>query len=113
MDTVYHRIDSVVSTFGICTNMQVEYIDAASNKMISFVKNMHLSTKIIVYIHKKYRKESHMFINFGRFEDDKPLPPVYKVSQDKAKSLGISFTPLEVTLGDTIESLKEKGFLTV
>ncbi|KAE8038280.1 hypothetical protein FH972_010805 [Carpinus fangiana] len=48
-----------------------------------------------------------------KFEDDKPLLPVYKVSQDKAKSLGISFTPLEVTLGDTIESLKEKGFLTV
>jgi hypothetical protein len=54
-----------------------------------------------------------MFINFGRFEDDKPLLPEYKVSQDKAKSLGISFTPLEVTLGGTIESLKEMGLLTV
>jgi hypothetical protein len=61
----------------------------------------------------KISKKSHVLINFGRFEDDKPLLPVYKVSQDKAKSLGISFTPLEVTLGDTIESLKEKGFLTV
>jgi hypothetical protein len=94
--------------------MQVEYMDAASNKMINFVKNLHLSTKIIVYIHKKYRKELHMFINFGRFEDDKPLLSEYnKVSQDKGKSLGISFTPLEVTLGGTIESLKEMGLLTV
>ena len=60
------------------------------------------------------KKESHVYIYFfGRFENDKPLLPTHKISQDKAKSLGISFTPLEVTLGDTIESLKEKGFLTV
>jgi hypothetical protein len=77
--------------------------------MISLVKNLHLSTKDSSKISKKF----HVFIIFGRFEDDKPLVPVYKISQDKAKSLGISFTPLEVSIGDTIESLKEKGFLTV
>jgi hypothetical protein len=26
MDAVYHRIDSTLSTFGICTDMQVGYI---------------------------------------------------------------------------------------
>uniref|UniRef100_A0A2N9FS72 NAD-dependent epimerase/dehydratase domain-containing protein n=1 Tax=Fagus sylvatica TaxID=28930 RepID=A0A2N9FS72_FAGSY len=46
-------------------------------------------------------------------EDDKPLVPLYKVSQDKAKSLGINFIPLEVSLRDTVESFKENGFLTV
>ncbi|XP_024022046.1 cinnamoyl-CoA reductase 1-like [Morus notabilis] len=44
-------------------------------------------------------------------EDDKPLLPKYQVSKEKAKSLGINFTPLEVSLRDTVESFKEKGFL--
>ncbi|PON84839.1 hypothetical protein TorRG33x02_193910 [Trema orientale] len=45
-------------------------------------------------------------------EDDKPLQPKYRVSIEKAKSLGISFIPLEVSLRDTVESLKEKGLLS-
>jgi hypothetical protein len=36
--------------------------------------------------------------------------PGYQVSKEKAKSLGINFIPLEVTLKDTVESLKQKGF---
>ncbi|XP_019151122.1 PREDICTED: cinnamoyl-CoA reductase 1-like [Ipomoea nil] len=43
---------------------------------------------------------------------DLPIVPPFKVSQDKAKSLGINFTSLEVSLKDTIESLKEKNFLS-
>ncbi|KAL5543485.1 hypothetical protein UlMin_007269 [Ulmus minor] len=46
-------------------------------------------------------------------EGDGPPEPNYLVSKDKAKSLGLSFTPLEVSLRDTVESLKEKGFLIV
>ncbi|XP_050209186.1 phenylacetaldehyde reductase-like [Mercurialis annua] len=38
---------------------------------------------------------------------------VCNVSKDKAKTLGIDFIPLEVSLKDTIESLKEKGFLSI
>ncbi|XP_050209185.1 phenylacetaldehyde reductase-like [Mercurialis annua] len=38
---------------------------------------------------------------------------MYKVSKDKAKTLGIDFIPLEVSLKDTIESLKEKGYLSI
>ncbi|GMN53645.1 hypothetical protein TIFTF001_022786 [Ficus carica] len=44
-------------------------------------------------------------------EDEKPMLPKYQVSKEKAKSLGTNFTPLEITLRDTVESLKEKGFL--
>jgi hypothetical protein len=67
-----------------------------------------------VLIHQKIgrRVTFFCFCTFGRDEDDKPLRPLHKVSQDKAKSLGISFIPLEVSFRDTIESLKEKGFLT-
>ncbi|KAG6400632.1 hypothetical protein SASPL_137473 [Salvia splendens] len=42
--------------------------------------------------------------------DDKPLMPTYQVSKERAKSLGVEFTPLEETLKLTVESLKEKGF---
>ncbi|KAM1607823.1 hypothetical protein ACFXTH_028538 [Malus domestica] len=45
---------------------------------------------------------------FGNPSDSK-----YQVSKEKAKSLGINFLPLEASLKDTIESLKEKGFLNI
>ncbi|KAK4278655.1 hypothetical protein QN277_016475 [Acacia crassicarpa] len=43
--------------------------------------------------------------------DDKPFMPKYQVSKQKAITLGIEFTPLEVSLKETIESLKEKNFI--
>jgi len=48
-----------------------------------------------------------------RCADDKPSPLNYEVSKEKAKTLGLDFTPLEVSVKDTLESLKEKGFLNV
>ncbi|KAK9913028.1 hypothetical protein M0R45_036855 [Rubus argutus] len=53
-----------------------------------------------------------------RCEDNNPLvfpsdPSSQQVSKEKVKGLGINFLPLEVTLKDTVESLKEKGFLKI
>ncbi|CAA6662058.1 unnamed protein product [Spirodela intermedia] len=45
---------------------------------------------------------------FGRCVDDEPFVRTYHVSKEKAKSLGISYIPLDVSLKETIESLKEK-----
>ncbi|KAA8549771.1 hypothetical protein F0562_001211 [Nyssa sinensis] len=45
-------------------------------------------------------------------EDDKPFVPIYQVSKDKAKSLGIEFIPLEESIKETVESLKEKKFFS-
>ncbi|KAM7497151.1 hypothetical protein LguiA_021565 [Lonicera macranthoides] len=42
--------------------------------------------------------------------DDKPFVPKYQVSKEKAKSLGIDFIPLEESIKETVESLKEKKF---
>ena len=53
-----------------------------------------------------------MYFIYGRCEDDKPCAPTYRVSQEKAKSLGIHFTPLEVTLKDTVDSLKENNLIS-
>ncbi|XP_011032045.1 PREDICTED: cinnamoyl-CoA reductase 1-like [Populus euphratica] len=44
--------------------------------------------------------------------DDKPYVPIYQVSKEKAKSLGIEFIPLEASVKETVESLKEKGFVS-
>ncbi|KAL9424371.1 hypothetical protein AB3S75_036288 [Citrus x aurantiifolia] len=43
--------------------------------------------------------------------EDYKYEPTYHVSQERAKSLGINFMPWELSVKDTIESLKEKGFL--
>ncbi|KAF8041189.1 hypothetical protein BT93_B3194 [Corymbia citriodora subsp. variegata] len=43
--------------------------------------------------------------------DDKPFAPIYQVSKDKAKSLGLDYIPLEQSLKETVESLKEKGLV--
>ncbi|PON84837.1 NAD(P)-binding domain containing protein [Trema orientale] len=49
-----------------------------------------------------------------RTEDDRPLMPKFKLSDLKAKSLGINnFIPLEVSLRDTVESLREKGLFNI
>ncbi|KAI3522833.1 hypothetical protein L1887_00884 [Cichorium endivia] len=45
--------------------------------------------------------------------DDKPLAPTFVVSKEKAKSLGIEYIPLEESIKETVESLKEKNFLKV
>ncbi|KAK2631183.1 hypothetical protein EUGRSUZ_L03275 [Eucalyptus grandis] len=43
--------------------------------------------------------------------DDEPYTPVYWVSMEKVKSLGIDYVPLERSPKETVESLKEKGFV--
>ncbi|CAI0421557.1 unnamed protein product [Linum tenue] len=40
-----------------------------------------------------------------------PCSLMFTVSTEKAESLGIKFTPMDVSIRDTIESLKAKGFL--
>ncbi|KAF3632421.1 hypothetical protein FXO37_27468 [Capsicum annuum] len=42
--------------------------------------------------------------------DDKPFPPKYQVNIEKAKQLGVVFTPLTESIKETAESLKEKNF---
>ncbi|KAH7543523.1 hypothetical protein FEM48_Zijuj02G0193000 [Ziziphus jujuba var. spinosa] len=44
--------------------------------------------------------------------DDKPYVPTYQVSKVKAKTLGIEFVPLKDSLKETVESLKEKNFVS-
>ncbi|KAI9078260.1 hypothetical protein K1719_039762 [Acacia pycnantha] len=45
--------------------------------------------------------------------DDKPYMPRYQVSKEKAKSLGIEFIPLKVSIKETVESFKEKKLINL
>lgn len=54
-----------------------------------------------------------MFFIFDRCEDHKPFQSTYQVSKEKARTLGINFIPFETGMKETIESLKEKGFVTL
>ncbi|XP_048231877.1 phenylacetaldehyde reductase [Ricinus communis] len=49
----------------------------------------------------------------SKCQDDKPFVTKYDVSKEKAKTLGVNFTPLEVTVVDTINCLMQKGLLGV
>jgi len=72
------------------------------------------SLRILCY-HLQFFFKSYIdsfVINFGRCADDKPYVPIYQVSKEKAKSLGIEFIPLEASIKETVESLKEKGFVS-
>ena len=62
-------------------------------------------------IDQKHSEEVFLCI-CGRFDDGKPYEATYQVSREKAESLGIVFISWEASLEETIESLKEKGFLS-
>ncbi|CAN1339247.1 Phenylacetaldehyde reductase [Linum perenne] len=47
----------------------------------------------------------------AKWENEKTTEGHCRISQEKAKSLGVKFTPLEVSLRDTIECFKEKGVI--
>lgn len=51
------------------------------------------------------------FFFLGRCADDKPFVPIYQVSKEKTKSLGIDYVPTKIGVKETIDSLKEKGFV--
>lgn len=45
--------------------------------------------------------------------DHEEVEPTYKISKEKATSLGINFIPVRVALKETIESLKKNNFINV
>ncbi|XP_054798941.1 phenylacetaldehyde reductase-like [Prosopis cineraria] len=62
---------------------------------------------VVKILHELYPK----FKLPARCVDAKPLMPKHKISKEKAKSLGIEFIPLDVSLKETVESLKKKRFV--
>ncbi|XP_057978580.1 phenylacetaldehyde reductase-like isoform X3 [Malania oleifera] len=87
-------------------HIQVYEIPSASGRYCLVDNIMHCSEVV-----KILRKLYPTLTLPERCEDDKPFEPTYKVSKERAKSLGINFTPIEMSLKDTVESFKEKNLL--
>ncbi|XP_076901781.1 phenylacetaldehyde reductase-like [Bidens hawaiensis] len=67
------------------------------------------SLEIMKIVDKLYPSLGHS----ERYKNGESIQPVpYNVSRAKAESLGVKFTPLEVSIKDTIESLKGKNLLS-
>ncbi|KAH7679264.1 Cinnamyl-alcohol dehydrogenase protein [Dioscorea alata] len=102
------------STYGIVNVKDVALahvlafeVPSANGRYCLAERVAHLS-ELVKMIHELYPT----FQLPDKCADEQPFVPTYQVSKEKAKSLGIDYIPLETSLRETIESLKEKGFVT-
>uniref|UniRef100_A0A6N2MLT1 NAD-dependent epimerase/dehydratase domain-containing protein n=1 Tax=Salix viminalis TaxID=40686 RepID=A0A6N2MLT1_SALVM len=77
--------------------------------------DLQLPGKILICLEQIALPENSLLssaIPLQKCADDKPYVPIYQVSKEKTRSLGIEFIPLEANIKETVESLKEKGFVS-
>ncbi|XP_057998924.1 phenylacetaldehyde reductase-like [Hevea brasiliensis] len=89
-------------------HIQALEIPSASGRYCLIERDLHFS-EVLKIVHQHYPtlqlpEKSGPGLNYLT---------KYGISKEKAKTLGIDFIPLEVSLKDTIESLKENGFLSI
>ncbi|KAJ1685975.1 hypothetical protein LUZ63_017365 [Rhynchospora breviuscula] len=82
-------------------------VPSASGRYLLVERVAHYS-EVIEIIHELYPSLSLP----EKCADDKPFVPIYLVSQERAKKLGVDFSPLKTNIKETIESLRDKGFVT-
>ncbi|GLU19328.1 hypothetical protein SLE2022_355840 [Rubroshorea leprosula] len=87
-------------------HIQAFEIQSASGRYCLVERIAHYS-EIVKILHGLYPS----FTLPEKCADDKPYVPTYLVSKEKVSSLGIELIPLEVSLKETVESLKEKEFV--
>ncbi|KAF5761675.1 putative NAD-dependent epimerase/dehydratase, NAD(P)-binding domain superfamily [Helianthus annuus] len=102
-------------------NILVDVRDTATAHILAFEKpeangrycvvgDVVRASKIMMILDNLYPDRGYSL----RYNKDKCVEALpYNVSKAKAESLGLEFTPLEVSLKDTIESLKEKKFMNL
>ncbi|KAL3529915.1 hypothetical protein ACH5RR_009237 [Cinchona calisaya] len=104
-------------TFPNATFGWVDVKDVANAHILAFenplasgryclVERVAHNSKIVKILHELYPSMKLP----EKCADDKPFVPEYQVSKEKAKSLGLEFTPIEQSIKETVESLKEKNF---
>ncbi|XP_058752361.1 phenylacetaldehyde reductase-like [Vicia villosa] len=81
-------------------------IASASGRYCLSERGVHLS-ELAKLLHDLYPT----FQISDKCEDEEPYIENYQISKEKAKSLGIEFTPLEVSLKETVESFREKNII--
>nr|XP_043623145.1 phenylacetaldehyde reductase-like [Erigeron canadensis] len=80
-----------------------------ANGRYLMVGNLVHSSLIMKILHKL----DPTLIHSDRYKNSNCVEPSFSISRAKAESLGVEFTPLEVTIKDTVESLKEKNLLSL
>ncbi|GKD71149.1 tetraketide alpha-pyrone reductase 1-like protein [Tanacetum coccineum] len=104
-DGVYRLVD--VRDVAIAHILAFE--NPKANGRYCVVGNVIQSSEIMKIVDKFYPSLDHS----KRCKDGKSLEPlIYNVSRVKVESLGVEFTPVEVSIKDTIESLKDKKLLS-
>ncbi|PSS24444.1 Cinnamoyl-CoA reductase [Actinidia chinensis var. chinensis] len=89
-------------------HIQALEISSASGRYCVVHKAAHFS-EVVKILHQLYPALDLP----EKCDSATPFQLGYHVVNEKVKSLGIEFTPLEVSLKDTVESLKEKNFLSL
>ncbi|KAK2986162.1 hypothetical protein RJ640_008845, partial [Escallonia rubra] len=86
-----------------CAHIKAFEIPSASGRYC-LVGTVTYSAEALKILHRLYPA-----LNLPeKCKEEKPASLPYQVSKERAKSLGIDFIPLEVSLKDTIENLKGK-----
>ncbi|XP_057499487.1 cinnamoyl-CoA reductase CAD2-like isoform X3 [Actinidia eriantha] len=89
-------------------HIQALEISSASGRYCVVDKAAHFS-EVVKILHQLYPALDLP----EKCDSATPFQLGYHVVNEKVKRLGIEFTPLEVSLKDTVESLKEKNFLSL
>ncbi|KAL5054901.1 hypothetical protein RYX36_035583 [Vicia faba] len=82
------------------------YEDASANGRYCLVEKVIHFSELIKILHDMYPTLQIP----NKCADDKPLMQTFQVSKEKAKKLGVEFIPLEVSLREIVDSLKERKF---
>uniref|UniRef100_A0ACD5W2S5 Uncharacterized protein n=1 Tax=Avena sativa TaxID=4498 RepID=A0ACD5W2S5_AVESA len=80
----------------------------SANGRYCMVERVAHHSELVNFIHKMYPDIPVPH----KCADDQPFVPTYQVSKDKIRSLGMELIPLDTSIKETVESLKEKGFFT-
>ncbi|KAL9994011.1 putative cinnamyl-alcohol dehydrogenase [Helianthus debilis subsp. tardiflorus] len=104
-DGIYRLVD----VRDVATAHILAFENPEANGRYCMVGKVVRSLEIMKIVDKLYPGLVHS----ERYKDGECVEPVpYTVSRAKAETLGIKFTPAEVSIKDTVESLKEKNLLS-
>ncbi|XP_076940839.1 phenylacetaldehyde reductase-like [Bidens hawaiensis] len=100
----------LVDVRDVATAHILAFENPEANGRYCMVGQVVRTLEIMKIVDKMYPSLGHI----ERYKDGECVEPLpYSVSKAKAESLGVEFTPLEVSIKDTIESLKEKKLLSI
>ncbi|RVW70621.1 Tetraketide alpha-pyrone reductase 1 [Vitis vinifera] len=118
MEIILNLINGGAQTFPSSTYRWVDVRDVANAHVqafeISSASGRYCLVERVTYCSEaiKILQELYPALHLPQKNaDDEPPMATYQISKEKVKSLAIDFIPLEVSLKDTMENLKEMNFI--